>query len=381
MIGRNLLTGCRLLAATGFLGFGLNVRLDAQSTNAARLFSTNQLNTPHFWRAVEAFNGPVTVLAFGDSMSDPGRSIQRELFARLQTKLGRSGFAISGMWWFPAEKVVYNRSDFWGIHAKLGPGEYVEWSLPQTLPCTRLGLYWVAHSGGGAFTLSVSTNGQPWSAPVLTLDGYAAIKEGRYTNFALPRQNYRLRADGLSGTNILFGPAFLDTTSTGLHVAYMTCGGVNLKEIFSYPTNVLYPLLQALNPHLVVYHMKELADIGEVTFSNRLHDLEAMWRAGVTNGDVVYLGTPYDYRDQLGEFTGRENTILRAAAVREGRAYLDCMTPCVSYDAMTNNGYFAYPTDVHPNTACNQFLTDVIWPQLGFSALRTDRRPPVQTHE
>jgi hypothetical protein len=28
---------------------------------------------------------------------------------------------------------------------------------------------------------------------------------------------------------------------------------------------------------------------------------------------------------------------------------------------------------IHPNRAGNAFLTDVIWPQLGFFALRTDR--------
>jgi hypothetical protein len=40
--------------------------------------------------------------------------------------------------------------------------------------------------------------------------------------------------------------------------------------------------------------MKELGDIGELNLSNRLNDLEAMWSACVSNGDVVYIGTPYD---------------------------------------------------------------------------------------
>lgn len=369
------------LLCLAFVGGGDSIF--AQSTNAAFLYSTNVHETQFFWQAVERSNAPVTVLSFGDSMSERHQAIQTHLFNRLQARLGNSGSALGAYWyWGSGAALVGADPLWWTTHGSLPPGGFIYWESFAPVPSDQVGVYWVAHPGGGDFNLFASTNGQPWGDPLLTLDGFAANPVGRHTNLSLPRMNYRLRVDGISGTNSIVGPEYIDRSSRGITVAFMAQAAANLSGIQSLSTNILQPILSALNPQLVVYHMKELGDLGELNFSNRLINLEAMWRACVTNGDVVYLGTPYDYRDQLGEYTGRENTILRAAAVRDHRAYLDCMTPCVSYEAMTNNGYFTYPTgDVHPNAACNQFLTDTIWPQLGFFALRTDRQLAIENAE
>ena len=80
--------------------------------------------------------------------------------------------------------------------------------------------------------------------------------------------------DGLGGTNLILGPRYLDSTSTGVNVAFMCQDGANLNQLFSLPTNVVAPIIAALNPQLVIWHMKELADIGESALSNRLNDLE-----------------------------------------------------------------------------------------------------------
>ena len=358
----------------------VRLELEAQSTNSAALFSTNVSQIQWFWRAVERSNGPGTVLSFGDSMADPSRSIQQELFGRLQDKLGKSGYSLLA-WWrdFSGGAGLANPdTNWWAFHGSLPPGGSFHFDEWEWLPCDQVGLYWVAQPCGGDFTVRLSTNFQGWSAPLMTLDGYAATPVGRYTNFPVARQPfYRLRLDGLGGTNAIVGPEFTDRASNGVHVAYMSRGGANLNQVLSISTNVLYPILAGLNPQLAVFHMKELADIGELEFSNRLVELEVMWRACVTEGDVAYLGTPYDIRDSLGEHTGRENLVLRQAAVRDQRTYLDCMTPCVSYAAMTNNGYLG-PDGIHPSDACDKFLVDVIWPQLGFFALRMDRRLNVE---
>jgi hypothetical protein len=99
--------------------------------------------------------------------------------------------------------------------------------------------------------------------------------------------------------------------------------------------------------------------------------LEALWKACVTNGDIVYIGTPYDIDDLTQEFTPIQNQLVRQASLRDHRAYLDCMTPCVSYQSMTNNGYL--DDAIHPSNLCDSFLAAIAWQELGFFALRADR--------
>jgi hypothetical protein len=240
------------------------------------------------------------------------------------------------------------------------------------LVCDQVGVFWISQPNGGQFTLSVSTNGGDWGAPLLTLDGFSPQPIGRYASVSLARQGYRLRVDGLGGTNLILGPRYLDGASTGVNIAFMCQDGANLNQIFSLPPNVLGPILSALNPQLVVWHMKELADIGEIGLSNRLYDLEGLWSSSVTNGDIVYIGTPYDLDDLTMVFTPIQNALVRQAAVRSHRAYMDCMTPCVSYQSMTNNGYL--DDTIHPSNLCNTFLANIVWQQLGLFALRIDRQ-------
>jgi hypothetical protein len=352
----------------------------AQGTVGADLYTTNQNLTHAFWNAVERSNGPVTVLAFGDSVSDSYRSIQTFVFQRLQAQLGWAGdtlgnFQNTTLWQLGNGTAVNGPStNWWGIQGAIPPGGFLFWtnqgSVVGSLVCDQLGVFWIAQPNGGAFSLSVSTNGGPWT-PVLALDGYSLVPAGRYASASLERRPYRLRVDGLSGTNLILGPRYLDSTSSGIDVAFMTQDGANLNQIFSLSTNLLYPILAALNPQLVVWHMKELGDIGEIGLSNRLYDLEALWKACVTNGDIVYIGTPYDIDDLTQEFTPIQNQLVRQAALRDHRVYMDCMTPCVSYQSMTNNGYL--DDAVHPSNLCDSFLASIAWEELGLFALRVDR--------
>jgi hypothetical protein len=179
--------------------------------------------------------------------------------------------------------------------------------------------------------------------------------------------------DSLSGTNFIIGPQYLESTSSGVNVAFMDQDGVSLEEIFAVSTNVLFPILRALNPQLTIWHMKDVADIGSVSFCNRLAQLENLWRVCHINGDVVYLGTPYEYRDTQWNLSPTQNQLVRDSAIQNGRAYVDCMNPCVSYEAMVTNE-FINADGVHPTFKCNDFLADVCWRQLGFFALRADRR-------
>jgi hypothetical protein len=326
-------------------------------------------------------NGPVTILAFGDSVSQTYRSIQLSLFARMAANFGSAGYSLLVPWNAAlfetggGASITSATTNWWTPHAILPPSGFVLWTnqidSSGSLPCDDVGVFWISQPDGGQFTLSVSTNGGPWSDPLLTLDGYSPVPAGRFKSIVLNRQPYRIRVDGLAGTNLILGPRYLDRASSGVNIAFMCQDGANLNQIFSLPTNVLAPVISALNPQLVVWHMKELADIGQSGLSNRLYDLEALWKSSVTNGDVMYIGTPYDLSDLTTVWTPIQNALVRQAAVRDHRAYIDCMTPCVSYQWMTNNGFL--DDTIHPSNLCNSFLANIVWDQLGLSGLRADR--------
>ena len=364
--GPALIFACLTLTFAGPVLYG-------QDTNAVSLTTTNQDQIQHFWQAMVSSHGPVTVLAFGDSVSDSYRSIQTSLFSRLQTEFGANGQSFAGpsqldggaAWAGPD-------TNWWAVYLDVPAGGRAVWAGgPEpagSFPCDQAGLFWIAQPAGGKFTLSVSTNGGPWSEPVLTLSGFSQSPAGRYTNTPLPRANYRFRLDGLTGHNAILGPRYCDSTTNGIHIAFMAQDGQNLNTIFTLSTNVLYPILSGLNPQLVIWHMKELADIGATMLSNRLHDLEAMWHTCVTNGDIIYIGTPYEGRDLTTVFTPVQNALVRQAAIRSGRAYLDCMNPCISFSYMASHGLLG--DSVHPSNLAYDYLANtVLWQQLGFFAL------------
>lgn len=362
--------GLLVLGSTLFMHAGTNL----SSLNTDRL--------PHFWNAMDDPGKPVTVLSFGDSMAEPGRSIQLELFGRLRDEYGIGGRSLLTAWgeaiWGFGNGAFKSQptADWWTVHVVVPPGGYVDYSNLQAPPdhavlCDSVGIFWVARPQGGLFTLSVSTNGGPWSAPLLTLQGYSAQSTGCYTNIPVDRGNYRLRVDGLSGTNLIVGPQYLDTATGGVDVAFMAKGGANLNQIFNLSTNVLYPIVTALDPQLVMIHMKEIGGIGATSLSNRIHDLEQLWQRCAPNGDIIYIGTPWQVSDLSTNWTESQNQIIRNAALRDGRCYVDCMTPMVSYPWMTNNSYL--DDGVHVSKAGNQFLADLLWQELGFYALRLDR--------
>jgi len=63
---------------------------------------------------------------------------------------------------------------------------------------------------------------------------------------------------------------------------------------------------------------------------------------------------------------------VRDSAVRHGRVYFDGMTPMISYTSMWTNGFLV--DSVHPSASCYDLLSDRLWDELGFFALRLDRR-------
>lgn len=379
------------------LAFGLLVCcLDQGSFAQAlheQLITTNRDRIESFWQAVAASNGPVTVLAFGDSLSVESRSLQTKLFDKLEARLGSAGYCfqdwphLPAVWENGATATGTGTTNWWTSHFWLTPGSDVYWQRPGggSVTCDEVGVFWVANASGGEFTLSVSTNGGSWSAPLLTLSGYSETQTGHYARVLLPRQPYRLRVDGGSGTNAIIGCRMRDNTSSGIETAYLAQWGVALgltDQLLGLSTNILNPILAAINPQLVVWHMKELPDYPETVFSNNVVLMEQLWQQTVTNGDIVYIGTPYRIEDAAtgqgidGGPTVKQNRVLRDAAGRDRRVFVDCMNPCVSYEWMVSHGYLN--DTLHPSNLCYANLASLLWSQLGLFALRVDRHLSIE---
>lgn len=348
---------------------------------ASDLTSVNLDKIERFRSAVDASNAPVSVLAFGDSVSESWLSPQTHLFEKLIARAGSSGYSLQNAW----NKLMaqlgdgagwsVGNSNWWSYHFYLPPAGSIYWtnyaSTIGSITANRVSIFWVACPEGGDFNLSVSTNGGPWNSPLVTLSGHSPSRESRHWTVDLPRQPYRLRVDGVTGTNAIIGPRYLDTETPGIEATFLSIGGANLDNILSRPPAVLVPVLQGLGPRLIVWHMKELADIGESALSNHLDQLDQYWRVAAPQADVVYIGTPWEVRDTNSNYTITQNGIVRAAAVRHGRAYVDCMNPAISYEWMVDNG-FMYDL-IHPGYKANQFMADILWRELGFFALRRQR--------
>jgi hypothetical protein len=355
--------------------------LFADPSDGSGTGSTNLDRLSHFWSAVEASNGPVTVLAYGDSMSMGYQSIATQLIWPLRARLGTAGVSITDGTYgiIPTADGggggAAPDTHWWAWHFHLPAEGSIYWTnwddATGTITADEVGLYWISGPGGGEFTFRVSTDGGAAWQLLAVLDGASSEPAGHATNFTIARMPCWLRVDGVSGTNVIVAPQFLDRTSSGVNVAFIDCPGASLDQVFALSTNVSYPILAALNPQLVIWHMKELGDIGETGLSNRLYDLEDMWQAAVTNGDVLYIGTPYDVRDSITNYTPIETRLVKEAAVRGQRAYLDCMSPGVSYEWMEAHGYMA--DAVHANSLGDAFLASVGWRELTWSALRVDR--------
>jgi hypothetical protein len=378
--------GSAQLLRTIILGLGLALGCQDHSvlaqTESNDLSSINTDQLARFFAAVEQGTGPVTVVAFGDSLQAPWRSFGRHLGSRLQDLIGRAGIGLASQTPNLALSQLLGEATITGPDTNWWMGYYlvpangaVIWSnqthTSGSLLADQAGLHYMAAPGGGAFSLSVSSNGGPWTTAQI-VDAVSPQPEGRLAQVSLPLGYYRVRADGLSGTNRILGPELVNSQSRGLKTVYMARDGCNLNQILSVPSSVLGPVLTHLQPTLIHWHMKEYADIGSTSLSNRLRDLEALWRSAAPQADVIYLGTPYEQRDTTNRWSETQNRIVRQAAQRDHRTYLDCMTPFVSYDFMVNNGYL--DDGVHPSNLCYTRMAEIAWKELGFFALKVDRR-------
>ncbi len=346
---------------------------------AEDFFTTNRNCLPHFWAAAEDARRPVTVVSFGDSMADSNQSATYFLISRLANRLGVSGIALGNCWnelLFVATNgasVIEGPSAYWfAKHWWVIPGGRLHWYAeftPGGVMSDTVGLFWAAQPSGGRFTLSISTNGGPWS-PLLTLDGYSAEPEGRHTNVFLARNWHRLSVEGQTGYNCIIGPQLLDSQSNGLQVAFMYYPSIDLGQVTNVPATIREPVFRGLQPDLLVWHMKEEGDA--LTISNRLEECERWWSSSSPNCDVLYLGSTWAYFDSSTTRTLDQNRLVRQAAIRHHRAYADLMSPAQNFSWLVEQGYIS--DAVHLNRAGGDWAAGILWNEFGFYALRRPRQ-------
>ncbi len=345
------------------------------------LSTTNLDRLRPFWIKSTQPNRPVTVLSVGDSVANSYNSITSVTMYNLSASLGTAGFALNnfrgGLLWYSTNDTVFVQpSKFWFTsHFQLPPGGGVWWEnlvSPVGLVADRVGIFYVSQPQGGNFTLSISTNGAPWQ-PALTLNGFSATPAGHYTNLSLPLNSYRIRVDGVTGTNYLVGPQLVNSHSNGLQAAFMDEPGISLYNVTNVASAIRDPIFQGLAPDLLIWHMKE---DGTEDTRQRMMLCERDWSNSIPGSCVLYIGTPYVQLDQTTNWTPAQNAVVRGIATNFGRAYVDCMTPAVSYDWMQANGYMQDGT--HPSYPGNLYLAGIAWANLGFYALRTPLNLSVQ---
>ena len=315
-------------------------------------------------------------------MANSYLSIAWALLNSFVPRLGTAGYSFNNYANYAGAKPtngtqILPPNDYWfSDNYQIPPGGGLWWSTeitPAGILSDCLGVFYVAQPAGGTFTLSVSTNSGPWGT-VLSVDGYAAAPEGRFTNIALSLDWHRLRVDGQTGTNFILGPQLLNRQSNGLNIAFLDYPGLSLADITNVPLAIREPVFRALAPDLLMWHMKE---DGSETTRQRLLECERWWSNAIPNSSVLYIGTPYVSLDTNSTWTIDQNTLVRSVAVTYGRAYMDCMTPCHSYWWMVTNGYMLDQT--HENNQGSQYLANFVWNDLGFYALRTPRALAIQS--
>lgn len=334
-----------------------------------------------FWEAVETARGPVGVMAFGDSLQAPWRSLGGHMNKRLSRKIGFAGYsmgvqdrpvAVAG---YDGGAAVLPPDGFWWMpSSSLPAGGSIDWSNMEhpvgSLLADRVGLFYLAGTSPFRFSVLVSSNGGAWTR-VASVSSGVTNPRSHHASFELPLGFYRLRVQGEMGTARILGPEMFDSQSRGIRSIFLARDGCNLNHILGVPSSVLLPVLSALDPALVHWHMKEYRDLGAQTLTNRLRELDAVWRAAIPRASVLYLGTPYEQRDAVDSPTLWQNRIVRAAVIRDGRSYLDLMTPFGPYETMVANGYL--DDDVHPSNAFYEEAARMAWYSCGFFALGHDR--------
>lgn len=291
---------------------------------------------------------------------------------RLVARFGNAGYSFNNYrntsLWNVANGATSRSPDyFWFTgYLELPAGGAIWWENqpnPGGTLCDRAGIYYISQTNGGQFRMLISTNGGPWGT-ALGLDGYQLVPQGQFTNVALPLNRYRIRVEGDTGTNFIIGTSLVAANTQGVHAAFIDWGGIGLNQITNVPLSIRQPILAALQPDLLIWHMKE---DGSAASSNRLDECENWWSVAAPNCAVIYIGSTWVSIDSTTTYTLDQNALVRNIALKHQRAYADLMQPTISYDWLLAHGFMADGT--HVNSAGGLYCANLMWDDLGFFAL------------
>jgi len=363
------------------LAIGAALIFSADSARAFDFSTTNVQALENFRSAIQNSNRPVTVVSFGDSMADSYRSISFHLMNRLNERFGNAGYSLNNyrntaMWQLENGASYRNPDYYWFCgYPQIPPGGAI-WCANQPNPtgvlCDQAGVFYVSQTNGGQFRLMLSTNGNPW-VTIQTLDGYSLTPQGHFAKITLPLNRYRLRVEGDTGTNFIIGTSTVATQTNGIHNVFIDWPGIYLGQVTNVPATIRDPILAALQPDLLIWHMKE---DGSGETSNRMEVCETWWRTAAPGNDVIYIGSPWVSIDGATSYTLEQNQLVRTIALEHDRTYADLMQPTISYDWMVAQGFMADGT--HLNSAGSLHCANIMWDDLGFFALGLDRRISLQ---
>lgn len=368
---------CHLSSLSSLLAVVVAVAFSITQTTAADFATTNTEALAHFWAAIGSSNRPVTVLSFGDSMADSFRSPTCFLMNKLVDRFGAAGYSLNNSYNSAIRNHIKGASwrlpDYYWFtgYSQVPTGSVVTYensTTPGGILCDQAGIYYVSQVNGGPFRLVISTNGGPWTT-ALALDGYSAVPQGHFTNVVLPLDRYRVGVESDAGLNFIIGPSLVAASTNGIHVAYIDWEGISLGQVTNVPLSIREPILAALQPDLLVWHMKE--DDWAAT-AQRMAACESWWSNTIPNCDVLYIGTPWVSIDTNSTWTMDQDTVYRNTALAYHRTYVDLLAPTISYTWLLTNGYMYDAT--HLNAAGGLFCSDIIWKDLNFFALGLDRR-------
>jgi PKD repeat protein len=351
------------------------------TASAQDLTTANTNSLSHFWAIAQATNRPVTVVSFGDSMADSYDSVTFSVMNMLVESLGIAGYSLNNYRNATLGNVTNGAqaitgptpiwfTDYWEVPPG-GTLWFEDQSSPNGVYSDKLGVFWVAQPLGGQMTFSVSTDQGTWT-PLITLNGFASVATGQYTNVVLAADFHRIRVDGVTGTNYIIGPQLLFQATSGVQVAFMDKAAIAIGDVTNVPSAIRAPILAALSPDLLIWHMKEDSTI--VT-SNGLITCEQWWSNAAPACDVIYIGTPYSAFDTNAAtaITVSQNTLVRYTALQHNRAYCDLMNPSISFPWMNSQGYMS--DAVHVTYAGGLYLARYLWYEFGFSAIGTGISP------
>lgn len=348
----------------------------------------------------------IIAIIFGDSMADSYRSIGFCLVDELIQKYGVAGYAMNnyrnhtmpvmsgGAQWinFGYSSNVLAWGKYWFTDFGLvTPGSSMTWSNqhhPWGLKCTRLGPFMAKNPAGDDITISVSTNGGPFGVVLVTNTYTMDVNgDGLPLLINLPLNYYRMKIDGITGSNIVVGCYFEDTTAPGVVATFIDKGGIALRSVTNVSVNIRDPIFKVLSDAgnrtnvTLLWHMKEPAD--QSTFDG-LIECDLAWSNSLPDALFKYIGTPLISSDAdyltTDTITVVHNEIIRSFAIQAKKDYVDCMNPCISYQWFSFMGYLN--TDgVHLPVEGSRYLLPIVWDSYGLFAGVSNTIPSLTLQE